>query len=111
LDINFSSEKFRKECNDHKTLVRRHGKRRADLLRRRLDDLAAADFLEVMRNLPGRCHALTGDRAGQISLDLDGPYRLIFTVSNNPVPTKDDGGLDWAKVTAVRIIGVDNTHE
>ncbi|WP_229548556.1 hypothetical protein [Nostoc sp. CHAB 5836] len=50
------------------------------------------------------------NRAGQLSLDLDGPYRLIFEPADQPIPLKPDGGLDWDKVTAVEILGVENTH-
>ena len=63
-----------------------------------------------MRLLPGRCHELTGDRAGQLALDLDHPYRLIFMPFHDPIPTKADGGLDWTAVTAVVIVGVEDYH-
>ncbi|MBU7582886.1 MAG: killer suppression protein [Nostoc sp. TH1S01] len=111
MDIVFSDRKFEKECNDQKLLKKNHGADRAKRIRRRLDDLRDADVLEDMRNLPGRCHELLQDRAGQLSLDLDHPYRLIFEPADEPIPTKPDGGLDWNKVTAVRILGVENTHE
>lgn len=42
---------------------------------------------------------------------LDHPYRLIFESADEPIPTKSDGGIDWTKVTAVRILGVEDTHE
>lgn len=80
-------------------------------MQRRLDDLRAAANLEVMRTLPGRCHELTGDRAGQLSLDLDHPSRLIFIPANDPIPRKEDGGLDWSKVTEVKILAIEDTHE
>ncbi|WP_419934156.1 killer suppression protein [Candidatus Palauibacter sp.] len=80
-------------------------------MRRRLDDLRAADNLEVMRGLPGRCHELRGQRAGVLSLDLHHPYRLLFEPADEPVPRKVDGGLDWGRVVAVRILGVEDTHE
>ncbi len=64
-----------------------------------------------MRNLPGRCHELLHDRVGQLSLDLDHPYRLIFEPADEPIPKKPDGGIEWTKVTAVMIIGVEDTHE
>lgn len=92
-----------------KRLVRSHNVQRAKLIRRRLDDLRAAPTLETMRNLPGRCHELKGNRA--LSIDLDGPYRLILYPAHNPVPLKPDGGMDWNKVTAVMIKEVRNTHE
>jgi proteic killer suppression protein len=44
-------------------------------------------------------------------MDLDHPYRLIFISDNDPVPLKKDGGLDWSRITAIKILGVENTHE
>lgn len=112
MEIVFQSAKLEKECNDYRLLVRRHGQERAKRLRRRLDDIRAAETLEDLRKLPqNRCHELKGNRAGQLSVDLDHPYRLIFVPVNDPMMYKPDGGLDWTKVTAVVIIGVEDTHE
>jgi plasmid maintenance system killer protein len=111
MDIVFNNRKFEKECNNQRLLEKNHGTDRAKRIRRRLDNLRDANVLEDMRNLPGRCHELLQDRAGQLSLDLDHPYRLIFEPADEPIPTKPDGGIDWNKVTAVRILGVEDTHE
>jgi plasmid maintenance system killer protein len=111
VNIKFENAKFADDCNDFKRLVRRFNLQRAKLTRRRLDDLHAAASLEVMRSLPGQCHELKGDRRGQLSLDLDGPYRLIFRADHDPIPLKDDGGLDWAQVTTIVVLGVVDTHE
>ncbi|BAZ69203.1 MAG: killer suppression protein [Pelatocladus maniniholoensis HA4357-MV3] len=111
MDIVFSNRKFEKECNNQRLLEKNHGTDRAKRIRRRLDNLRDANVLEDMRNLPGRCHELLQDRAGQLSLDLDHPYRLIFEPADEPIPTKPDGGIDWNKVTVVRILGVEDTHE
>ena len=99
------------DWNLMKRLVRRHNTQRAKLIRRRLDDLRAAKTLEIMRSLPGRCHELKGDRVGELSLDLDGPYRLLFRPSHNPVPAKPDGRLDWSLVAAIIVVGVVDTHD
>ena len=111
MDIVFTDKKFEKQCNAFNLLQRKQGKERAKRINRRLGNLRAANTLAEMKSLPGRCHELTGDRTGQLSLDLDHPYRLIFELANNPIPRKEDGGMDWTKITAVRIIGVVNTHE
>jgi len=111
VDILFKSSKFQKECNNQRRLQKQYGIVRAKRLRQRLDDLRAVQVLEEMKNLPGRCHELLHDRTGQFSLDLDHPYRLIFEPANNPIPTKNDGGIDWQNVTVVRILGVEDTHE
>jgi toxin HigB-1 len=101
----------REKWNELKQLVKRYGKRRADRINRRLADLQAAPTLETMRALfTGRCHELMGDRKGQLALDLEHPYRLIFEVDHDPVPSKVDGGLDWSAVTAVIIIEVVDYH-
>lgn len=111
MEITFNSNKFEKECSNQRLLVKRHGSIRARRIRTRLDDLKDADLLENMRYVPGRCHELHGDRAGQLSLDLDHPYRLVFEPDHEPIPRKEDGGLDWTQITAVIIIGVEDTHE
>jgi plasmid maintenance system killer protein len=112
MDIIFKMKRLQKKCNDQTLLVKHYGPRRARLIRRRLDQLGAAGTLEVMRSLPqARCHELKGDRAGELSVDLDHPYRLIFRPASDPVPTKPDGGLDWAKVSSITILGVEDTHE
>jgi proteic killer suppression protein len=99
------------DWNDSKRLIRKYGPQRAKLIRRRLDDLKAAPTLQVMRGLPGRCHELSGNYKDHLSVDLDGPYRLIFKPAHDPLPRKADGGLDWQQVTAIVILRVDNTHE
>jgi len=111
VDILFKSERFARECNAIRLLMNRHGESRAKLIRRRLDALRSAWVLEDLRNAPGRLHELKGDLKWALSLDLDGPYRLLFEPAAEPVPLKPDGGLDWTKVTAVRILGIEDTHE
>lgn len=110
MDILFRTRKLEKECNDTKLLVRRHGTLRAKLIRRRLDDLDAAETLEIMRTLPGRCHEMTTDWTGFLSVDLDHPYRLLFKPEDDPSLLKPDGGLDWTKVRSIVIEGVHDTH-
>lgn len=111
VEITFDTNRLREECSSFRLLVKRYGERQAKKIRQRLDDLRAAAALEDMRYIGGRCHELKGDRQGQLSLDLVHPYRLIFEVANEPIPRKPDGGLDWKQVTAVRILGVEDTHE
>lgn len=112
MDILFCQKRLKKLCNNHKSLIRRYGQRRADAIRRRLDELRAASSLWDLRYLPQtRCHELKGNRSGQLSVDLDQPYRLIFRPATHPIPAKADGGLDWNKITAVEIIGIEDTHE
>lgn len=100
-----------KTFNKTKKLRREYGVEMARVIQRRLDDLAAAECLEDMRHLPGRCHELSGDRKGTLSVDLRKQYRLIFRpYVPGSDPTKPDGGLDWEAVDAIEIVEVDDTH-
>jgi len=110
MDIIFDDPKFEKDCNDQKLLAKNWGTQ-APRIRRRLDQLRAAEVLEDLRNAPGRLHELKGNLAGQLSLDLEHPYRLLFEVANHPIPRKADGGLDWTQITAIRILKVKDTHD
>lgn len=111
LDIQFGGRRDAKLFSIQSLRVRKFGDVRARLIGSRLDDLHAADSLADMRNLPGRCHELTGDREGTFSIDLDGPYRLLFKSGHIPVPLKPDGGIDWTKISSIIVLGVENTHE
>jgi len=117
LDISFISRKLEKEFNEWARLVKVYGTKRADKIRKRMTELKAAESLYDLwppKSGPSRCHELAeGKRKGKyhLSVDLDHPYRLIFIPSHDPIPVHDDGGLDWSKVTAVIILGAENTHE
>jgi len=71
---------------------------------------AARTLSDILRVPPARCHELTDNRKGQLSVDLDHPYRLFFIPANTPVPYGLDGGLDWTRVTEIEIIGMDDPH-
>jgi proteic killer suppression protein len=71
----------------------------------------AAENLETLRFLPQlRAHELTSDRVGQISVDVKHPYRLLILPDHNETPRKPDGGLDWKRVTKVKILEIKDTH-
>jgi proteic killer suppression protein len=115
LDISFKDKKTANLFNENAKLEKQHGAQRAKKIRIRLAELRAAPTLNEFgppKKPPARCHELTGGkRKGQISVDLDHPYRLIFIPNHDPVPRKEDGGLDWEQVTSVKILGVEDTHE
>ena len=111
--ITFSNRKLEKICNSDREMRKKCGAKRAKLLRRRLAQLVAAPSLETLNpnyGGPGRCHELTGNWSGHLSVDLDGPYRLLFVPGHNPVPKKEDGGLDWDQVTEIEVVGIEDTH-
>ncbi|MXW68839.1 MAG: killer suppression protein [Acidimicrobiia bacterium] len=111
MQIRFANTKLRRLCEDEQAMRRKLGDRQARLLMRRLMEFRAAVTLSDIGRLPGaRCHQLTGDRRGQLTVDLVYPDRLVFVPDHDPIPTKPDGGMDWSKVTAVLVIQIADTH-
>ena len=70
----------------------------------------AAPSLKDMDGVPGRCHALRADRAGEFSMTLWGSYRLILELNHNPVPRLENGGIDRKQVTRIVIKEVVDYH-
>lgn len=111
MEIFFRNKKLEKSCNSEREMLKAHGATRTRKLKYRLMELKAADHLaQISRVPPSRCHELSASRKGQLSVDLDHPYRLIFIPANDPIPRKEDGGLDWEGVTEIEIIEIADTH-
>jgi proteic killer suppression protein len=111
MKIHYSSEKQEKLLNSSKELTKKFGSENAGKVRRRMDDLRAAQQLETMRMLPGRTHELHGGRAETFAIDLHKGWRMIFEPADDPPPRKPDGGLDWSQITEIRILELEDYHE
>lgn len=111
MEVTFATRNMQKRCSDDKAMQKQWGKKLARRLKQRLMELLAATTLQdIRRTPPARCHELTGNRKGQLSVDLEHPYRLIFKPDHSPMPCKNDGGLDWGSVTKIVIIEIVDTH-
>lgn len=111
MNITFRNRQLNNLCDDFARLVNKFGKRNAKLITQRLSQLRAMPNLALARKLPQlRCHELTGDRKGELAIDVEHPFRLVFRVNQEPAPKKRDGGLDWAQVDAIVIIAIEDYH-
>lgn len=110
MEVTFSSERLKRQCETAAERKKCFGEPAAKNLKARLDDLDAAHCMEDMRHLPGRWEELTGDRTGQFSCRLDKALRLILRPKRQPPPTKPDGGMDWQAIDQITVIEVVNYH-
>jgi plasmid maintenance system killer protein len=110
MEVTFANSKLAKTCNSDKKLRGEYSSRMAELIQQRLADLAAVECLEDMRSLPGRCHELSQNLKGRLAVDLVHPDRLVFKPVEDPLPAKPDGGLDWAKVHHIEVVGIGDYH-
>jgi proteic killer suppression protein len=77
----------------------------------RLKNLKDVDNLAMMRTIAAaRCHELSGKRKGELAVDVSGNYRMIFRPLHDPMPKKEDGGLNWEEVFKIQIIEIEDYH-
>ncbi len=111
MQVTYHSKKLEKLCTDKKEMVKQLGSFCAEKLEQRMFDLLSAETLAVLFLFPRpRCHMLIGNRKEQFSVDLTHPLRLIFQVTNDPVPRFADTGIDLSAVTEIEIIEITDTH-
>ena len=111
MDIDFRTRKLAKILKSADALKKEHGPKMARAIMNRLAVLkAASDLAQVPTTRPDRRHQLHGDRQGQFAVDLVHPRRLVFKPNHEPLPRRDDGGIDTKQVNAITIIGVVDYH-
>ncbi len=110
MEISYKSRKLEKQLTDPKEMIKWFGQL-ASKIKMRIKNLKDADNLAVMRTLPAaRCHELSGNRKGELAVDVSGNYRIIFEPKHDPIPKKDDGGLHWEEVTNIQINQIADYH-
>lgn len=110
MEISFNSRKLHKACSQQAAMQKAYGQLATKLRQRLMELYAATTLAEISHLPPPRCHELEGQRAGQFAVDLDGNNRLIFAPDHDPVPRKDDGGIDLAQVTEITILEITDYH-
>lgn len=98
LKINYRSNSLERVCTDFSIAQRKYGERMARLINQRIDELQAADSIDMLIKYSiGKCHPLEGDRKGEYAINLVHPYRLIFEQSRTNANT-------------IRIISIEDYH-
>ena len=111
MDIVFRTRKLEKTFNSDNDLQKTYGSQMARKIKTRLAVLSKARALaKVPTTPPERRHQLHGDRDEQFAVDLVRPRRLVFEPNHEPLPRRDDGGIDTEQVTAITIIDVVDYH-
>ena len=111
MEIYFKTKKLQKQCSDNREMIKDFGPKMSKKLAQRLMELMAAESLNDLSHLPpARCHELE-NRRGVFSVDLEYPSRLLFIPAHEPVPLKEDGGIERQHVTEVEVIAIEDTHD
>jgi proteic killer suppression protein len=112
MEVFFKAKQLQKTSSSEELLKREYGAENGRLVMRRLLVLRAANSLaDVPRDKPERCHPLEGKRKGQFAVDAKHPFRIVFEPANDPLPLREDGGLDMSRVTAICILSIEDYHK
>lgn len=111
--IYFRTKKLIKLCDPSDKLHRKEfDDKKSRRLQQRLMELRAADSLSHIPNTPPpRCRELRKNRKGTFSVDLFDQFRLLFIPANEPIPYKEDGGLDLNNITEIEIIEISDHYK
>ena len=111
MNLAFKTRKLEKLCSSEGLLVGEFGKPCARKIIRRLLVLEAAERLaDVPHVPPDRRHELSGERKGQLAVDVQHPFRIFFRPNHNPMPKKKDGGVNLNRVTSIEILEIGDYH-
>jgi toxin HigB-1 len=111
MEISFARTKLKKVFDSKAALVTSYGEAIARKIGARMAVLKNARSLShVPTTKPERCHQLSEDRDEQFAVDLVHPHRLVFEPNHDPMPRKEDGGIDKERVTAITILEVVDYH-
>lgn len=110
MEILYSNNKLKKQITDLRELDKAFGQL-ARQINKRVSELTSCDNLSIMKLFPqAKCHELSGNRKGQLAIKVSGNFRIIFIPNHNPVPEKEDGGMNWVEITSITIIEVSDYH-
>lgn len=109
MKISFKTAKLQKIFNSEKEIKREYGQQANKIMIRMKTLEAAVNLAEIPAQKPDRRHQLKGDRKHEFAVDLNPPYRLVFTPSCD-VEFLPDGGIDLTKITHIIILSVEDYH-
>src|SRR3569623_96430 len=107
MELAFVEKKVRDLCAKQVPLDRRLGHERAEALRRRLADLRAARFIDdLLLDAPYPI-----DDSGRMALPVCEGLRIVFCANHRSAVVDGDGKIDWLRVTRLKIIDIEGTHD
>ena len=111
MEITFKTRKLGKNFSSDGALVKAYGAQRAKKIKQRYREMQASATLADLAKIPAaNLHPRTGGRQGQWAVKITGNDRLCFILEHNPLPLKEDGGIDMEAVTDVCIIEIVDYH-
>jgi len=107
LELSFDSKTLRTLCENGMQAEHELGLRVSEALRHRLADLRAATSVKDL--LAGRPRLLVAEGSQSMVVDLCEGYQIVFCANHSKAPLTESGKLDWARVTRIKLLGIDKS--
>lgn len=109
VTILFFDESLAQACYNERAGIRRWGKDRAAVIRRRITQIMAAPSLADLDRM-GPLSLQPGPGSDQVHIDASAPQRIVLLPHHDPMPRHGDGQLVYADVTHVCILDICELH-
>lgn len=104
LELAFETKSLRSIC-EREAHARCHlGSEVAEVLKHRLADFRAAT--SVMDLPAGRPRLVGGSGHERMIIDLRAGYRIVLEANHPNNPTTEDGGIEWRRVSRIKILQI-----
>lgn len=108
MELAFDSRQLRTICESEAHARGELGAAVAEMLKHRLADLRAATSVRDL--VAGRPRLLEGTSDLCMALDLCAGYRVVFCANHPQNPVMATGGLDWLRVSRVKIMRIEKDN-
>jgi hypothetical protein len=106
MQISYNSNKLEKSVSTPREIQKNYGTR-AKLVSQRMAEIKTSASLAVLGTIPkANCHQLSNNLSGKLAVDISANHRIIFEPDHDPIPRKEDGGLDWSQVIKIKILSI-----
>lgn len=106
MELAFATKSLRALCESGSRAKRELGITVAEQLKARLADLRAARHVTDV--VAGRPHEIDGTSHREVAVDLGEDSHVVFCANHNMTPSLESGGVDWSKVSRIKILRIES---
>lgn len=110
MNIKYKSSGLRKQLENATEIKKAFGVNAKRVATRMADIIASPNLAILIQIKAANCHPLTGDKKGEWAVDISANHRMIFEIDHDPIPIKQDGGVECILVTDIRILSTKDYH-
>lgn len=107
LELAFTTKELRAICEIAARAAETYAPPVAEALRHRLADLSAAPTVSDV--IAGRPQVRSDPDC--MSVEFSENHRLVFRANHQKKPTRLDGAVDWAKVSRIKILCIEDDYD